>query len=197
MRNLFIAVKDTNRKRIRGLWQRGEKYYLQVRVPGESAPRKIPLKAASLSEAKTALESRRTELRQGNVPARGRKPGFSDCAEEYLRVLENSERPGKSARTIYEERLILEKWKAALHNTRIDQITAAQIPESSKYSSTALAASSRIPSSASADSISGSRLQSSSITLRTARRASSASNPVSVSPLWVNLVFTFAMRVLW
>jgi len=127
MSNPFLAVRDTNRKRIRGLWQRGTKYYLQVRVPGESAPRKFPLEATSLSEAKAALESRRTALRQGNVPTRGHKPGFSDLAEKYLQVLEKSERPGKAARTIQEERRILEKWKVALCNTRIDQITKAQI----------------------------------------------------------------------
>lgn len=127
MSDSFIAVKDTNRKPIRGLWRRGEKYYLQVRLPGESAPRKFSLEAHSLSEAKSALESRRTELRQGKIPSRGRKPGFSEYTEDYLHVLENSEHPGKAARTIREERLILEKWKAAIHNTRIDQITAAQI----------------------------------------------------------------------
>jgi len=37
MSDLFIAVRDTNRKRIRGLWKRGEKHYLQVRAPGASA----------------------------------------------------------------------------------------------------------------------------------------------------------------
>jgi len=97
MSNLFIAVRDTNRKPIRGLWQRGDKYYLQVRVPGESAPRKFPLDATSLSEAKAAAELRRTELRKGNVPTRGHKPGLSDFAEKYLQVLEKSERPVKVA----------------------------------------------------------------------------------------------------
>ena len=127
MSNLFIAVRDTNRKLIRGLWQRGDKYYLQVRVPGESAPRKFPLDATSLSEAKSAAELRRTELRKGNVPTRGHKPGFSDFAEKYLQVLEKSERSVKVARTIREERRILEKWKGALINTRIDKVTKAQI----------------------------------------------------------------------
>jgi len=127
MSNPFIAVRDTNRKRIRGLWQRGDKYYLQVRVPGESAPRKFPLDAITLSEAKAAAELRRTELRKGNVPTRGHKPGFSDFAEKYLQVLEKSERPVKVARTIREERRILEKWKGALLNTRIDKVTKAQI----------------------------------------------------------------------
>lgn len=127
MSNPFIAVRDTNRKRIRGLWLRGEKYYLQVRIPGESAPRKFPLEAATLSEAKAAAELRRTELRKGSVPTRGHKPGFSDFAEKYLEVLEKSERPVKAARTIREERRILEKWKAALLNTRIDKVTKGQI----------------------------------------------------------------------
>jgi hypothetical protein len=44
-----IAVRETNRKRIRGLWRRGEHYYLQVRIPGEDTPRKILLKASTLT----------------------------------------------------------------------------------------------------------------------------------------------------
>lgn len=127
MNTEFVAVRDTNRKRIRGLWSRGEKYYLQVRLPGEKTPRKVPLKADSLSEAKAAMEDKRAELRHGKVPTRGRKPGFFAFAEEYLRILEAAERPPKSPRTIYEERLILDKWKAHLGSTRIDQISPAQI----------------------------------------------------------------------
>lgn len=127
MSKSFVAAQDTNRKRIRGLWKRGDKYYLQVKLAGEKTPRKLPLEAASLSEAKSAMEAKRTELRVGDVPLRGRKPGFTECAENYLRILEMAERPPKAARTIREERLVLDRWKAHLGNTRIDQISPAQI----------------------------------------------------------------------
>ena len=46
----FVAVRNTNRKRIRGLWQHGEKFYLQVRIPDESTPRRFPLEASTLSD---------------------------------------------------------------------------------------------------------------------------------------------------
>lgn len=127
MSNPFVAVRDTNRKRIRGLWQRGGTYYLQVRLPGEAAPRKFSLEAGSLSEAKAAMEAKRTELKQGRVPVRGRRPAFDSFAEEYLRILEAAERPPKSRRTIREERLILQKWKKHLGKTRLDQVTPMQV----------------------------------------------------------------------
>lgn len=123
----FIAVRDTNRKRIRGLWQRDEKYYLQVKLAGERSPRKIPLEAASLSEAKAEMEKERTKLRGGVASPRGSKPGFRVAAEEYLLVLESAERPPKGKDTIKGERLVLDKWKEILGNTRIDQISPAQV----------------------------------------------------------------------
>lgn len=122
----FVAVRDTNRKRIRGLWSRGAKFYLQVRLPGESVPRKVPLKAETLSEAKAAMEAERTSLREGRIPARGPKPSFAKAADEYIRILEAAERPPKSPKTIREERLILAKWKEHLAGVRIDQVSAAQ-----------------------------------------------------------------------
>ncbi|EDY17962.1 hypothetical protein CfE428DRAFT_4392 [Chthoniobacter flavus Ellin428] len=54
----FLAVRDTNRKRIRGLWQRGDKFHLPVRLPGKVHTRKFPLQAVSLSEAKEAMEGK-------------------------------------------------------------------------------------------------------------------------------------------
>lgn len=127
MKNQFLAVRDTNRKRIRGLWQRGDRYYLQVRLPNEPTPRKFPLEATSLSEAKIAMEDKRASLRNGAAPPKGRKPMFDAFAEEYLQVLEKAERPPKSARTIREERLILNRWIAHLGRTRIDLVAPAQI----------------------------------------------------------------------
>jgi hypothetical protein len=72
----FVAVQDTHRKRIRGLWKRGEKTLSRGEPAGEKTPRKFPLEAASVSETKAAMEAKRTDLRIGN----------------YLRVLELTER---------------------------------------------------------------------------------------------------------
>ena len=77
----FIAVRDGSRKKVRGLWQRGAKYYLQVKPSGERTPRRIPLGALTLTDAKEETERKKLEIRGGNAPARGRKPMFADYAD--------------------------------------------------------------------------------------------------------------------
>jgi hypothetical protein len=86
MANPFIRVRDTNRKSIRGLWQRGKRYYVQLREPGAKSARKIPLEATTLTEAKQAAEDKRREARQGELPNRGRKPTFATAADAYLAI---------------------------------------------------------------------------------------------------------------
>ena len=56
----FIAVRDSRNRKLRGLWIRGNRYYLQYRLPGEPSARRVPLvkddrPAANLTEA---LEAR-------------------------------------------------------------------------------------------------------------------------------------------
>ena len=48
----FTIVKDSRKRKVRGLWQRGEKLYMQTRVAGENSARKIPLTAATLEAAR-------------------------------------------------------------------------------------------------------------------------------------------------
>ena len=84
MANPFILVRDTNRKPIRGLWQRGKRYYVQLREPGAKSARKIALDAANLTEAKQAAEDKRREARAGDLPNRGRKPTSAIVADDCL-----------------------------------------------------------------------------------------------------------------
>jgi hypothetical protein len=67
----FVHVRDTNRKPIRGLWQRGSRYYLQLREPGARSARRIPLDATNLTEAKQAAEGKRREARKGSCLTAG------------------------------------------------------------------------------------------------------------------------------
>src|SRR5476649_577215 len=83
----FEAVFDSRKRKIPGLWKRGAKFYAQLRVDmgdGRTAPRRIPLNAGSLDEAKAELESTRTKRRDGKLPQTGFRPKFEDFAKEYL-----------------------------------------------------------------------------------------------------------------
>jgi hypothetical protein len=89
----FIKVRDTNLKPIRGLWQRGSRYYLQIKERSSPSPRRIPLEASNLSEAKLAAEEKRREAREGRLPQRGRKPTFAEVADACLAIAATKKKP--------------------------------------------------------------------------------------------------------
>jgi integrase len=120
----FIRVRDTNRKPIRGLWQRGRRYYLQVKLRSEHSPRRIPLGACSnLSEVKLAAEEARREVREGELPARGRKPTFAEVADACLAIAATK----KKASTVREDAYRLQRWKTVFGHMRIDLISPPMI----------------------------------------------------------------------
>jgi integrase len=86
-RQSFQAVFDSRKRKVPGLWQRGEKFYAQIRTElsdGTTAPRRYSLAATNLEEAKAELEKKRTEKRAGTLPAPGYRPKFKDFTAEYL-----------------------------------------------------------------------------------------------------------------
>lgn len=59
----FFPVVDSRKRKIRGLWQRDSRYYLQMRVDkggGETKPVRIPLEAANVEDARKEMEKKRT-----------------------------------------------------------------------------------------------------------------------------------------
>jgi hypothetical protein len=86
----FIAVRDSRNRKLRGLWIRGNRYYLQYRLPGERSARRVPLvkdgrPAANLTEALEARDEILYARRNGaSMPPRGRKPVFSAAIAEYI-----------------------------------------------------------------------------------------------------------------
>ena len=119
----FVKVRDSNRRAIRGLWQRGSRYYLQIKERGTHSPRRIPLEASNLSEAKLAAEEKRRESREGQLPTRGRKPNFAEVADACLAIAATK----KKARTVKENAYCLRRWKAAFGHMRVDLITTPMI----------------------------------------------------------------------
>jgi len=119
----FVAVVDTRKRKIPGLWRRGSRYYAQLRVDlgnGSTAPRRIPLDAETLDDARAALERTRTERRQGVLAATGFRPKFEDFAQEYLAgPMLAQKKPG----TQENERQALSRWIAHLGGVRLDKIS--------------------------------------------------------------------------
>ncbi len=123
----FRAVIDSRKRRIVGLWQRGAKFYGQMRIDngnGTTTPKRIPLEASNLDEAKAALEKARTENRAGDLPTIGHAPKFADFADAYLA---SETLRQKKARTAAQEGFAIDRWKAHLGGVRIDKITPAMI----------------------------------------------------------------------
>ena len=71
----FIAARDSRNRKVRGVWTRGNRYYLQYRVPGERSARRVPLvkdgrPAANLTEALEARDEILYARRHGSFNAR-------------------------------------------------------------------------------------------------------------------------------
>jgi len=119
----FEAVFDSRKRKIPGLWKRGQKFYAQLRVAmgdGRTAPRRVPLDAESLDDAKAELERTRTQRRDGKLPQTGFRPKFEAFAAEYMNgpVLAQ-----KKTGTQENERQSIGRWTSHLGGIRIDKIS--------------------------------------------------------------------------
>jgi integrase len=123
----FTIVKDSRNRKVRGLWRRGDKLYMQTRVSGERSARKIPLKATSLEAAREEMADLKKQKRIEGLPDTGLRPLFSDYANKYLEFHRAASDSGKKARTIDREGHSLVHWKAAIGNVRLDKITKPMI----------------------------------------------------------------------
>ena len=123
----FTIVKDSRKRKVRGLWRRGEKLYMQTRVSGERSARRIPLKATSLEAAREEMADLKKQKRVEGLPDTGLRPLFSDYADKYLEFHRTASDSGKKARTIDREEHSLVHWKAAIGNVRLDKITRPMI----------------------------------------------------------------------
>ena len=122
----FNSARDARNRKVRGLWKRGNRYYAQVRVPGEKSARKIPLTATSLSGAKEEMAKQRTKAREGSLPKGGVKPNVADYVRDYLDYHANNQH-GRKASTVTRERTSLTQWVAKLGHVRIDKVSKPMI----------------------------------------------------------------------
>lgn len=123
----FTIVKDSRKRKVRGLWRRGEKLYMQTRVSGERSARRIPLKATTLEAARDEMADLKKQKRVEGLPDTGLRPLFSDYADKYLEFHRTASDSGKKTRTIDREEHSLVHWKTAIGNVRLDKITSPMI----------------------------------------------------------------------
>jgi integrase len=124
----FIPARDSRNRRIPGLYLRGDRYYAQLWVDvgnGKKTSRRFPLlgddkqPVRTLSAAREALEIKRHERRENQLPAIGHKPLFADyCATYFEKAKVQRKRPG----TVAGEREALARWCDHIGRVRIDQI---------------------------------------------------------------------------
>src|SRR5438874_1838614 len=123
----FTIVKDSRNRKVRGLWRRGERLYMQTRVFGERSARRIPLKASNLEGAREEMADLKKKKRIEGLPSTGLRPLFSDYADKYLAFHRSASDSGKKARTIDREGHSLVHWKTAIGNVRLDKISKPMI----------------------------------------------------------------------
>ncbi len=81
----FSSVKDSRNRKVRGLWKRGVRLYMQTRVAGERSARKIPLKSTTLEAARAEMADAKKQKRMEGLPDTGLRPLFADYARNYLK----------------------------------------------------------------------------------------------------------------
>ena len=123
----FVAVFDSRKRKIRGLWKRGTRYYAQMRMDigaDQTKPKRIPLDAKTLDEAIAELEKTRTENRAGKLALPKRQPTFAEFADEYLGSAIHAQKRPSTRRA---ERVILGYWKTHLGDLRLGKITPVMV----------------------------------------------------------------------
>ena len=86
--NKFFAVKDGAKRKILGLWQRNDSFYIQIRVldaaTGVKKAKRIRLeKATTIEEAKMAMLALKQSVRRGETVSGASGPSFKEFSKHY------------------------------------------------------------------------------------------------------------------
>jgi len=127
----YHKVLDGRKRPIRGLWQRGSRFYARIAVEdfntGRKEVRRVPLeKAETVAQALAALHRLQTQREDNTLPVLKRTPKFSECVKQYLeyyKIVKDAKRP----KTLQTERGHLNAWVEHLGESRVDRITPAMI----------------------------------------------------------------------
>lgn len=115
----FTKVKDGRGAPIRGLWRYGDKFFVQIRKPGQS-PRKVVLPGATtMGEAKEMAERMRHEHKDNPFKTIGKTASFGEFVEEYFT---SADFTSKKENTQKKERFHLNGWIAHMGVVEIGKL---------------------------------------------------------------------------
>lgn len=119
----FSKVLDGRKQAVRGLWERNGRFYYQMALvdaaTGQKAVRRVALKtedgqpAATIAQAREAMERLRGKRAEGDMPITAKAPGFSDYADRYLESIQAGQ-GAKKRSTVINEVQNLRRWKRHL-----------------------------------------------------------------------------------
>ncbi len=121
--DLYQRVFDSRRRRVRGLWQRNDRFYANLTIAddlGKKTSRFVPLNAASLTEA--IEDYRRLQVERGEDRLRpiGMVPELGQYVEAtYAETLRNT---GKREASIRKEAGHLQHWCKRIGHLRLNKI---------------------------------------------------------------------------
>ena len=127
----YQKVLDGRKRPIRGLWQRGTRFYARLAVEdlntGRKEVRRVPLEGAeSVAQAVAQMRRLQTQREDNDLPILKRTPKFSECVKQYndyYKLVRDAKRP----KTLQTESGHLKAWVEHLGETRVDRITPAMI----------------------------------------------------------------------
>ena len=117
-------VPYSRNRRMRGLWQRNGHYYANLIVApdlGSKTSRFVPLKPATLDEAKADYDRLLTERDDDRLRPLGLTPTVADCIVVYTWQLKVS---GKRATTAEKEKSYLNRWSGKIGQPRFARGTS-------------------------------------------------------------------------
>ena len=125
---IYRKVFDSRKRRVRGIWIRGDQYYANLTVTdafGAKSSQWIPLDGFTLEQARShyrellVLRDKQTLRRKPKVPKLS-----AYIRETHLPRLETS---GKRPATIDKEVRYLKRWEEIMGNVRIDRVQSGDI----------------------------------------------------------------------
>jgi len=122
----FVPVFHKNGHRIPGLWQRGARFYAQLRVheSGLSRSTRIALEAATVAKAVEELEEKKLQRRKGELVVLTHAPKLAEAIEQYKASAEyTAKRPASQSN----ETGYFKLWSERLGHLRVDKIQTAAI----------------------------------------------------------------------
>lgn len=134
----FSKVVDGRKQPIRGLWQRGARFYAQLKfedaATGEKKTRRVPLAdkdgnaVQTVAEAREAFERLKVQRTDNTLPVLKRTPKFSEFVETYLaHIRAGVTEKMKRDTTIAKEKAALKRWSELVGELRLDKIKRSHV----------------------------------------------------------------------